>query len=95
MEKTKLHELLLENKKRFFSKIDRGEYIPREIQYTVAPLLNTKEIFFITGIRRTGTSTLLLLLSKDLIKQYNVPIHNLFYFNFEDERCVDFTNTFI
>lgn len=91
MEKTKLHELLLENKKRFFSKIDIGEYIPREIQYTVAPLLNTKEILFITGIRRSGKSTLLLLIAKDLMKQYNVPIHNLFYFNFEDERCVDFT----
>ena len=95
MRKNKLHKLLRENKKRFFSKIDMGEYIPREIQYTVAPLLNTKEILLITGIRRTGTSTLLLLLAKDLIKQYNVPLNNLFYCNFEDERCVDFTNTFI
>ena len=60
---------------------NREFYLKREIP---GDYLKTKKIFIITGIRRCGKSTLL----KQLADNYP----NFYYFNFEDERLLEFTS---
>jgi len=88
MEKNKIKELIIQHKENFLSKKD---LIKREIQKNLNGYIKHKEIIIITGIRRSGKSSLMKLICNDLIEKYNVPISNILYLNFEDERFVDFT----
>ena len=77
MEKNIIAQIILEQKKIFDRDID---IIPREIPESI---VNSPKIIVITGVRRSGKSTLLRQISKNYT-QFN-------YINFEDERLIDFT----
>jgi len=77
MEKNTITQIILEQIKIFEREI---RIIPREIPDNI---INSHKIIVITGVRRSGKSTLLRQLSKNY-SQYN-------YINFEDERLIDFT----
>lgn len=88
MEKEKLKELIIEHKKKFLSKT---ELVKREIQDKISTYLESKEVVLITGIRRGGKSSLMKLILEDIVLKFKIPISNVLYLNFEDERFVDFT----
>ena len=88
MERNKIKELILEYRERFTSRDD--SLIPREIQKTIQSYLSSKEILFITGTRRGGKSSLMKLICADLIKDKHIPLTNILYLNFEDERFIEF-----
>jgi uncharacterized protein len=88
MEKEKLKELIVGHKEKFLS---RDGLIKREIQDEIEKYIPQREIVILTGIRRSGKSSLLKLLCGDLIKGGNVSGNNILYLNFEDERFVPFT----
>jgi len=88
MERNKIKELILEYRERFTSLDD--SLIPREIQKTIQSYLSSKEIIFITGTRRGGKSSLMKLICADLIKDNLIPLTNILYLNFEDERFIEF-----
>lgn len=88
MEKEKLKELIVGHKEKFLS---RDGLIKREIQDEISKYIPQREILIITGIRRSGKSSLMKLLCDDLIKNQNVSENNILYLNFEDERFVPFT----
>jgi hypothetical protein len=88
MEKEKLKELIIGHKEKFLS---RGGLIRREIQDEIANYIPQREILIITGVRRSGKSSLMKLLCDDLLSSENVLENNILYLNFEDERFVPFT----
>ena len=61
--------------------IIRTEYIKK-----VLPLLKTKEVVIIKGVRRSGKSTFL----KQLISQSKIDIKQFLYVNFDDYRLYEF-----
>jgi len=77
MEKNIISQIVLEQEKIFEKDI---HIIPREFPNNI---VNSPKIVVITGVRRSGKSTLLRQLSKHCT-QFN-------YINFEDERLIDFT----
>src|SRR3972149_536661 len=88
MEKNKLKELILEHKTRFLA---RDHLTRRDIQKSIEPYLKQREIILITGVRRSGKSSLMRLICDDVITKFNIPVSNILYLNFEDDRLVDFT----
>lgn len=89
MEKEQIIEtLLLWNfwEKDIDTGIWRQEYLTRIKRY-----LNTDEIVTLTGVRRSGKSTLLLQVIAQLIKN-NVPRTNTLYVNFEEPKFYKFLN---
>lgn len=88
MDKQLLKSLIVFHKERFLSE---KELINREILSNHSRLINSKEIIFITGIRRSGKSSLMSLIAKDLIKNKKISQENLLFINFEDERFINFT----
>ncbi len=88
MERKKIKELILEYRKKFTSPEDC--LLSREIQKTIQPYLLSREIIFITGTRRGGKSSLMKLICADLIRDSQIPLTNILYLNFEDERFIEF-----
>jgi hypothetical protein len=88
MERKKIKELILEYRKKFTSPDDC--LLSREIQKTIQPYLLSREIIFITGTRRGGKSSLMKLICADLIRDSQIPLTNILYLNFEDERFIEF-----
>jgi len=88
MEKEKLKELIVNHKEKFLSL--KG-LIKRDAQKNIGNYLNSKEIVLITGVRRSGKSSLMKLIADDVIEKFNIPKSNILYLNFEDERFIDFT----
>ncbi len=89
MEKEQIIEaLLLWNfwEKDINTGIPREEYLARLKRYLV-----TDEIVTLTGVRRSGKSTLLLQLIDKLIKD-DIPRNNTIYVNFEDPKFYNFLN---
>ncbi|MFA6048101.1 MAG: ATP-binding protein [Parcubacteria group bacterium] len=76
MDKNTIKSVLLEQRKSFEKKV---EIIPRNVP---EGFVESKKISVISGIRRSGKSTLL--------KQISKNFSNFYYFNFEDERLLDF-----
>jgi len=88
MEREKLKELLVDHKRRFLS---QGDFIRREVQEEIEHYISQREIIVITGVRRSGKSTLMRLVCNDILTKMDVPETNILYANFEDERFVSFT----
>ena len=88
MEKEKFKELIIGHKEKFLSS---GGLIRREIQNKIADYIPQREILIITGVRRSGKSSLMKLLCDDILKSGDVLESNILYLNFEDERFVPFT----
>ena len=89
MEKNKLKQLIIEHKERFLSS---ENLVKRETQEIIKSYIKQKEVIIITGVRRSGKSSLMRLISNDIIKEYDVPLDNILYLNFEDERFIDFSH---
>lgn len=76
MDKNTIKSVVIEQRKNFEKKL---EIISRELP---KGFLEAKKVGVISGIRRSGKSTLL--------KQISKNFDNFYYFNFEDERLLDF-----
>jgi len=90
MHKEKIKQLIIEHRDRF---LKATELIERDIQQVVRPLLLQREIIVISGVRRSGKSSLLKLISNDIRKTQQVPDKNTLYLNFDDERFIEFRHT--
>ncbi len=88
MNKNKIKELIIEHRERFLSK---ANLVKRKIQENINSFFKHREIILITGVRRAGKSSLMKLISHDIIKKHKVPSSNILYLNFEDERFIQFT----
>jgi predicted AAA+ superfamily ATPase len=88
MEKEKLKELIIGHKEKFLS---RGGLVRREIQDEIENYIPQREILIITGVRRSGKSSLMKLLCDDLLNREDVLENDILYLNFEDERFIPFT----
>ncbi|MCD6570733.1 MAG: ATP-binding protein [Deltaproteobacteria bacterium] len=88
MEKEKLKELIIGHKENFLS---RGGLVRREIQDKIANYIPQREILIITGVRRSGKSSLMRLVCDDLLNSKDVLENSILYLNFEDERFLPFT----
>lgn len=88
MEITTLKTILLTHKKRFLNKSD---LIKREVLENIEKQIDPREIVFISGIRRSGKSSLMFLISQYLLETKKINEENIFFVNFEDERFINFT----
>ena len=78
-----LKELIIEQKKDFEKK---EKFVERTILKEIKQYIKLPHAIIISGLRRSGKSTLL----KE-IKHTYYENKNIYYFNFEDERLVNFT----
>ena len=78
MNQSKLQEIIIDQYK-IFQKKDSG--FGRLID--TANKISSSRIIVISGVRRSGKSTLL--------KQISLKLRNFYYINFDDERLIDFT----
>lgn len=88
MEKRKLKELIVTHTK---SVLKRHKLIKRQA-LNLPRIIEKKETVIITGVRRCGKSSLMIIILNDLIDQKKVSADNILYINFEDERFVEFTH---
>jgi predicted AAA+ superfamily ATPase len=88
MEKEKIRELIVGHKERFLS--HRG-LVRRTVQDEIARGLPQREITLVTGVRRSGKSSLLRLICGDLLEQTAAKPSDILYLNFDDERFLPFT----
>lgn len=79
IDKNILFRIFEESKDKFNLKINLRDKFKLAKKY-----LNYKEILAITGVRRCGKTYLMYGLMQDLVK--TVPLKNILYLNFEDER---------
>jgi hypothetical protein len=90
MNKEKIKQLIVEHKERFLKPVN---LIRRDSQAFIEKVLKQKEIIVISGVRRAGKSSLMKLITGDLINQDKVPENNILYLNFEDERFIEFKHS--
>ena len=76
-----LKQIYLDQREDFFCEKD---FIKRDI--ILEPYLKSRQIILISGIRRCGKSTLLY----EIMKKLNTKNENILYFNFDDERIINF-----
>ncbi|MCK5508484.1 MAG: ATP-binding protein [Desulfobacterales bacterium] len=88
MEKRKLKELIVTHTK---SVLKKHKLIKRQV-LNLPRIIEKKETVIITGVRRCGKSSLMIIILNDLIDQKKVSADNILYINFEDERFVEFTH---
>lgn len=82
-----LKSIIATHKERFLQKKD---LIKREVLSGVDNYITSREVIFISGIRRSGKSSLLALISNYLFQQKIIDEKNLLFVNFEDERFLNF-----
>ena len=87
MEKRKLKELIIAHTN---SVLKKHNLLLRQIP-NLSTLIEKKEVLVISGVRRCGKSSLMRIIVHELIHQKEVPVANVLYLNFEDERLVEFT----
>ncbi len=83
MDSRALEEMIKEQKKQFMETDE--DIIEREVLGTIGDLKPSPHIIIISGLRRSGKSTLL-----KLIRERYYPDEPVYYFNFEDERLLSF-----
>ncbi len=87
MDKLLLQSLIVSHRERFLA--DRG-LVTREIVAEIEPFLKQKEILFLSGIRRSGKSSILSLVARNLISKGLIKQNQVLSINFEDERLIRF-----
>jgi len=87
MDTTTLKSLLVTHKNRF---INRKGLIKREVLSNIEKKVTSREIVFISGIRRSGKSSLMSLICNYLLKDIKIDAKSILFVNFEDERFVKF-----
>jgi len=87
MDKLLLKNIIVNHKKNFLSP---KKLIKRDILSEADKYINSKEIVFITGIRRSGKSSLMALFAKHLLEKKKINGNNILFINFEDERFINF-----
>lgn len=90
MEKNKLKQLIVEHREWFLKPAD---LIQRDVQENIASYIKQKEVVIITGVRRSGKSSLMKLISDDLLQKRDVLPDNILFLNFEDERFIEFSHS--
>jgi hypothetical protein len=90
MEKQILKSIIATHKERFLS-IEKLS--PRLVSAEDEAKLLSKEMVVITGIRRSGKSSLLNLYYHFLSKKNKISAENILFINFEDERFIDFSTS--
>ena len=83
MDSRSIKELILEQKKEFEK---QEEFVPRTLLQDIKNHLTIPHVIIISGLRRSGKSTLL----KEIHNAYYQD-KTIYYFNFEDERLLNFT----
>lgn len=89
MDELKLKSLILNHKERLFN---TESLIYRNILDRITKELDSREIIFISGLRRSGKSSLMSLIASKLLGERNIKRENLLFLNFEDERFINFTH---
>ncbi len=84
MEREKLYYVLFEQQKELE---ERKKFVDREITEKIISLIRLKMPIVITGVRRSGKSTLLRIIKEKL----NLKEKEYLYINFNDERLVGFS----
>lgn len=87
MDSLLLKNLIVSHKERFLS---NKNLIPRKILDNIDKELEYREVLFISGIRRSGKSSLLSLIAKYLLDVKKISKQNILFINFEDERFIKF-----
>ena len=87
METLLLKSLIAAHKERF---LRNRKLVAREILENFEKEIKSREIVFISGIRRSGKSSLLSLIANLLIESYKIEKENILFINFEDERFINF-----
>jgi len=88
MEQNLLKSIIVYQKERF---LDSKDLVERNILKKIYTLLESREVIFITGIRRSGKSSLMALTAKNLIEKKKLNPANILFINFEDERFINFS----
>ena len=86
MERDQIYYVLFEQQKDF--KNERPKIIPRELTSRIQSFLPLKLPIVITGVRRSGKSTLLKILTQEL----KLGEKEYLYVNFNDERLISFSS---
>lgn len=86
MDRDKIYYVLFEQQKDF--NIETAKLIPRELTPKVLSRLSLKLPIIITGVRRSGKSTLL----KIIVKELRLKEKDYLYINFNDERLISFSS---
>lgn len=89
MDKHILKYLIVFQKERFLTE---KKLVKREILSSLDKLIDTREVIFMSGIRRSGKSTLLSLIAKEILANNKTEKENILFINFEDERFINFTS---
>lgn len=87
MDKLLLQSLIVSHRERFLA--DKG-LVRREIMTRIEPWISQKEVLFLGGIRRSGKSSIMSLLARDLIAKGLILPNQILSLNFEDERLIRF-----
>jgi len=82
-----LKEVILEQKQYFEEETEDEEEIPRDALVDIIETIDIPHVVVISGLRRSGKSTLLRQIRNKFYKKKVV-----YYFNFEDERLIKMTN---
>lgn len=85
MDRDKIYYVLFEQQRDF--KDEKLKIIPRELTPKIISFLHLKLPVVITGVRRSGKSTLLKILTQEL----KLGEKDFLYVNFNDERLISFT----
>ena len=90
MERSLLKAIIVDHKERFLAE---QEYVPRTLTNRLLDNLDKPEIIVITGVRRSGKSTLMKLVCREMLHTRSVAPAQVLYLNFEDERFLGFQET--
>jgi len=83
-----LQSLIVTHKERFLK--DKN-LINRDLLTHIGPFLRSREVIFLSGIRRSGKSSMMSLIARQMLASGLTRKENILFINFEDERFINFT----
>lgn len=88
MDSLSLQSLIVTHKERFLK--DKN-LINRDLLTHIGPFLTSREVIFLSGIRRSGKSSMMSLIARQMLTSGLTRKENILFINFEDERFINFT----